>query len=222
MRNTWLRLLAIMSLALAGPLAHAASPAKSAPAMPLVEGRDYVAIDNGAPHATARGRIEVAEVFSYRCPHCARFAPLLEAWKRRQARDVQLVYVPLANGRDDMLARGFLVASDLKALDSTHAAVFKALHEDHTLPGNPSAVEMADFYAGLGLRRGAVLQALNADALVQRLMAARQFALHSGIEGTPTLIVNGRYRVLGQPRFEDTLRVADALVARERAAAKSP
>lgn len=217
------RLLCMLLLAVVlMPGAAAAGKSAPAPSLPLQEGREYVTIPDGHPYAANPGRIEVAEVFSYRCPHCAHFAPQLEAWKRRQAKDVQLVYVPLASDRDDMLSRGFLVTSDAKALEKIHLAVFKALHQDQSLPGNPSADEMADFLARHGLRRADTLRALNQDALSQRLMAARQFAMRSGIDGTPTLIVNGRYRVLGQSSVEATLRVVDALVARERQAARTP
>ena len=204
------------------PVAGAAGKTAPAALLPLQEGRDYVTIADGSRYTSTPGQIEVVEAFSYRCPHCAHFAPLLEGWKRRQGKDVHLVYLPLASDRDDMLSRGFLVTSDAKALHKTHLAVFKALHQDHSLPGNPSADEMADFLAGQGLRRADMLRALNQDALAQRLMAARQFAIRSGIDTTPTLIVNGRYRVLGQPTAEATLRVVDALIARERQSARAP
>ncbi|MNP76296.1 Thiol:disulfide interchange protein DsbA precursor [compost metagenome] len=48
---------------------------------------------------------------------------------------------------------------------------------------------------------------------------AEQFIRSSGVEGTPTLVVNGKYRILGR-NFDDTLRIADQLVARERAATR--
>ena len=50
-----------------------------------------------------------------------------------------------------------------------------------------------------------------------QLQKAREFALRSGVEGTPTLIVNGRYRVRGRS-LDDNLRIASHLVAMEGAA----
>ena len=41
------------------------------------------------------------------------------------------------------------------------------------------------------------------------------------LEGTPALVVAGRYRVLGHD-FEDMLRIADWLIARERQAGRKP
>jgi thiol:disulfide interchange protein DsbA len=41
--------------------------------------------------------------------------------------------------------------------------------------------------------------------------------VRSGIEGTPTIVVDGKWRVRGRT-LADILRITDALVARERAA----
>ena len=46
-------------------------------------GRDYVEIPGGQAWAARPGRIEVAELFGYTCPHCAHFEPLLAQWKQR-------------------------------------------------------------------------------------------------------------------------------------------
>jgi thiol:disulfide interchange protein DsbA len=42
--------------------------------------------------------------------------------------------------------------------------------------------------------------------------------IRTGANSTPTLIINGKYRVMGDT-FEAMLRNASALIARERAAA---
>lgn len=44
----------------------------------LQAGRDYTQIES--PLSTARDKIEVVEFFSYGCPHCNDFHPLLDAW----------------------------------------------------------------------------------------------------------------------------------------------
>ncbi|MNU10750.1 Thiol:disulfide interchange protein DsbA precursor [compost metagenome] len=53
----------------------------------------------------------------------------------------------------------------------------------------------------------------------EKIKKAREFAVRTQIPGTPAVIVNGKYLVRARS-FEDTLRVADALIARERAAGK--
>jgi predicted DsbA family dithiol-disulfide isomerase len=42
--------------------------------------------------------------------------------------------------------------------------------------------------------------------------------VRSGVNATPTMIVNGKYRVTGRS-FEDILRITNQLIAQERAAA---
>jgi thiol:disulfide interchange protein DsbA len=58
---------------------------------------------------------------------------------------------------------------------------------------------------------------MESAAVGARLEPAYQYAISSGVEGTPTVIVNGRYRVTGRT-LDDILRITDHLIARERAA----
>ena len=181
-------------------------------------GVDYVEIAGGQPWAARAGRIEVAEVFGYTCPHCARFEPMLREWKARQPRDVDLVPVPAAFGGSwDTWARAYFAAAELDLLSRTHDAVFAAIHGSGELPRNPSAQELARFYARYGVSEDRFREALAEPSVDERIGRARAFARDSGLEGTPTLIVAGRYRVVGRT-LEDSLRIADWLVARERQA----
>ena len=47
---------------------------------------------------------------------------------------------------------------------------------------------------------------------------AKDFAMRSGVESTPTLIVNGKYRVLGRTEtgYDGLLKTAEFLIQRER------
>ena len=186
------------------------------------EGSEYALIQGGAPWQAgkapaAKGRtIEVAEVFAYWCVHCAHFQPKLEAWKRKLPRDVRVTYVPLPSGRDDAFARGFFAAQAAGALDRVHAPLFVAVHEAGAMPSNPSIDELAAWYGQQGLDRTRIKAAMEAPALADRLAAARAFAIRSGVEGTPSLVVDGRYRILGDS-YEQLLRNADAVVAHVRA-----
>jgi thiol:disulfide interchange protein DsbA len=58
---------------------------------------------------------------------------------------------------------------------------------------------------------------MNSFAIDSRLNRAKQFIQRSGVEGTPTLVVNGKYRITGRSP-EDSLRIANQLLERERAA----
>ena len=143
------RFAAVLGLLLLLPFAVAAT--SPPPAVP-VEGVDYEAIDNPGPYQPVKaGEIEVVEIFAYGCHHCADFAPRIDAWKRKQAVDVRVTYLPLPNGGSDPLARAYFAAESAGVLGKTHDAMFRAIHNEHTLPKNPTFDEIAAFHAQLGL-----------------------------------------------------------------------
>src|SRR5207248_1368752 len=89
-------LLALCVLASAGPGMSAAVHAQG------VEGTDYRKI--GPPQPTdSPGKIEVIEFFSYMCPHCNEFYPLVSIWEAKLPRNVVFRRVPgdgQESGRD--------------------------------------------------------------------------------------------------------------------------
>ncbi|TWI05915.1 thiol:disulfide interchange protein DsbA [Luteimonas cucumeris] len=188
-----------------------------ASAAALVPGVDYEEIADGRPFGPADGKVEVVEIFAYSCHHCATFQPILDTWKRKLPTDVRFTYVPAAFDLDDPFARAFYAAQDKGLLARTHEAMFKAVNSDITLPRNATPDEVAAFYARYGVSPAAFAAAMQAPAVEARVRQAREFAIASDLQGTPTLVVNGRYRVLGNS-FDDMLRIADQLIAKERAA----
>jgi len=205
----------ITVLALLPAATLAAPPAPE----PLVEGQDYVVIPDGQPFAPGKGGIEVAEVFGYTCIHCAHLEPTLAAWKKTLPRDVRLTPVPAAFGGYWIpYARAFFAAQELGVQERTHQAVFDALHKTGALPiQNASAGEIAGFYAAQGVDGAKFTEALRGPAVDRQLARAQEWVAAAGVEGTPTLIVNGKYRVIGGRNYSDMLKIVDRLVARERA-----
>jgi thiol:disulfide interchange protein DsbA len=187
------------------------------PAAP-VAGDDYVLIDGGQPYQPLAGKkIEVVEVFGYWCHHCAEFQPKVEAWKQALPADVRFTYVPAVFSDDDPFARAYFAAADAGALDRTHDELFRAIHDDRILATNATIDEIAWFYGEHGLVPAKMKVAMTSPATTARLQRARDFALRSGVEGTPALVINGRYRVRGRTH-DDTLRIASQLIAQLRAA----
>lgn len=185
------------------------------PAAP-VEGVDYVAIPDGQPWQ-ADGRIEVAELFAYTCHHCADFAPKLEAWKRSQPADVRVAYVPAAYDPRDGFGRAYFAAEQLGVLGKVHAELFRAIHQQQSLPMNASDGELAVFARDQGVDMAKFQAAMASAEVAAKMQRAHDFAAASGMEGTPTLVVAGKYRVQA-PTHDDALRIAGQLVAMERAA----
>ena len=198
-------------------LATAPLLAWAAPAAAPVEGQDYELIAEPGPFAPLAGKIEVVEVFGYTCPHCAHFEPQLAAWAAKLPADVRFTPVPAAfGGYWDSYARAFYAAEQVGVLKRSHADVFKALHEQRSLPAqNVSPDELATFYSQYGVQPQRYIEALRSPQVDDKVKNARAFAMRVKVTGTPMLIINGKYLVKGKT-FDDNLRIADALVARER------
>ncbi|MFL9584267.1 thiol:disulfide interchange protein DsbA/DsbL [Stenotrophomonas sp. AB1(2024)] len=200
----------------------APAPASSRPTGPEpVEGTDYLVIADGKPFQPATGKIEVAEVFGFVCPACAAFQPLIGPWKAGLPSDVNFVYIPaMFGGTWDDYAKAFYAAQSLGLEDKTHEALYRAIHVDQSLKGErgrDSVQDIAAFYAKHGADAKQFEAAMSSFAVSAKTSAAKQFALRSKIQSTPSVIVNGRYLVKGKS-FPDMLRIADHLIARERAA----
>jgi thiol:disulfide interchange protein DsbA len=186
-----------------------------------VEGEDYVVIADGRPWQPLAGRIEVVEVFGYWCHVCDEFQPLVDEWKKKLRKDVRFSYVPAAFNPGDAYARAYFAAESLGALGKTHHATFRAIHDEQSLPQrNASIDEVATYYDTLGVDATRLKAAAQSPATDAKMAAAREFAVRSGVHGTPTLVVNGVYRVQAES-LQDVLRIADALIAKERAASKN-
>lgn len=209
------------------PDAGAAAAANTNPVVPPegpapVAGRDYEEIAGGQPYAPLNGQVEVVEVFGYVCPACGAFAPRMAAWKARLPADVRVSYVPVAFGKAwEPYAKAFYAAEAKGLVDKTHDAVFSAIHLQRTLPGEgkPPAdpAQLAKFYAGYGANPQEFVALMNSFATNAKMGRGMQFAQRSGVSSTPTLVVNGKYRVTGGSSWDDVLRITDHLIAMERA-----
>jgi thiol:disulfide interchange protein DsbA len=115
-------------------------------------------------------------------------------------------------------AQAYLVAESMGLDAKSHTAMFNAIHASHTLPGEgqpPDEAAIGQFYAKYGADPKQFVDAMHSFATDAKLNRAKQFMLASGVQQTPTLVVNGKYRVVGKS-FDDMLRIADGLIARER------
>lgn len=201
----------------------AAKPAvRPAPAMPSFvpkAGSDYTVLP--APQPTfAQGGIEVAEVFSYRCVHCAEFQPKVNVWKKSLAADTRFEYVPAVFGGSwDSFARAYFASELLGVQPRTHDLVFKGVFVDN-IAGNGTVEDIAAMYARWGVDKAKMIATMNSFGVTAKLNRARQFALRTGVNATPTLIVAGKYRVEVTPQrgFDGMIATTNWLVAQERAA----
>jgi thiol:disulfide interchange protein DsbA len=207
----------------AAPAAEAAAPAAPNEIVPPsgpapVEGTDYVVIDPPAPLSPSTGKIEVAEVFAYYCIHCARIQDLVTPWKAKLPADVDFRYVPTAHGQSEPFARAFYAAEAMGVLDRVHTQLFQAVVIDKKVKQG-TVEELADLMGGMGVDRDAALSTMQSFAVNAQVARTQKSVARWAIEGTPTFIVAGKYRVESSTRgHQGMLQTVEHLVARERAA----
>lgn len=217
----------LLSLSLLLFAALVPAPAQTAPLRGLTEGVEYRLIEGGAPYRPQAGKVEVAEIFAYWCNHCANFDPMLDAWKRTLPAKAHFVAVPLVSGPDDAFARVFFAADASGALSVLHPRLFHAIHQTGELPQSPRLQQVTDFVARVpGISAPRFKAALADERTLQaRLAHARQFAQRSDIPGTPSLVIDGRYLVLGnsyQNLLANAGKIVAALAPAGRPAARRP
>lgn len=185
-------------------------------------GVDYVELPDGQPYASLDGQVEVAEVFGYICPHCANFEPLFVTWKSGLPADVKISLVPAALGGPWVTyAQAFYAAETLGVLEQSHEAVFSALHRQHSLSPAATPEQIGSFYAQFGVDPKTFTNTMQGFAVSASINRSRQFAVRSRIEGTPSLVIDGRYLVsVDQRGYGAMFRTAEYLIAQRRAALK--
>jgi thiol:disulfide interchange protein DsbA len=217
---------AAAAAASADPAAAPALPAAAADAIPgLKLGTDYEVIKGGQPFEPLNGKIEVVEVFNFVCPACAGFQPMLSDWKKTLPPDVRFTYVPAAFGNNwDQYVRSFYTAQMMGIAEKAHERTYDAIHVEGRLKGErgkDSDEDIAAFYAQFGVDAKQFAANMKSFAVTGKFNKARQYIIQQQANSTPTLIVNGKYRVLGRT-WDDRLLIASRLIAHERARAAAP
>ena len=205
----WKKICAVMLLAVSPLISHAAE---------FTEGVHYQKLDAPVKQRMPK-RIEVVEAFGYLCPHCNNFEPILEPWVERQPADVNFVRIPVVFSRSwEPMARAYYSSELLKTLDKTHQATFNGIHQERRRFRN--ADDLAEFYAGLGVDPEKFKKMYDSFATNMKLNIGASKLAGYGVEGVPTLIVNGKYRITTGTAgsHANMLKVAEYLVEKERAA----
>ena len=90
-------------------------------------------------------------------------------------------------------ARAYYTAESLGILDATHQPMFDALHRDH-LPMR-TIEDLATFHTQHGVDKAKFLAASSSFEVESKLTRSRELVKAFGVDGTPSIIVNGKYRM---------------------------
>lgn len=180
-------------------------------------GKDYLVLDKQQPSDVPAGKIEVLEFFSYNCPHCAAFEPVLEAWARKLPADVVLRRVPVPFiGDFENKQRLYFALEAMGRLDDLHAKAFDAIHRQRINLAGEKAT--ADWLAKQGVDMAKYNDIAKSFGVSTKLRRAAQLTDAYKVEGVPALGIAGRYYTDGTlaGSLERALQVADALIAQAR------
>jgi len=221
-----LTIIALVTCTLA-PEAHAGGGA-------WVEGKNYVLLDSLQHTQVAAGKVEVLEVFSYGCPACNDFQPLIEQLERSLPSNAQMAFLPASfSAAEDMpmFQRAFIAAQSLGIATRAHQAIFDAVWKTgelavvdpatHRLKSRlPTLEDAARCYARLtGVKAEEFLRAARSFSVDTKVRAANAEVGAMQVPGTPCLVVNGKYRVeldsLSGPN--DVIDIVKFLVSKESA-----
>ena len=180
------------------------------------EGIEYKTVSPRVNNQIDEGKTEVVELFWYGCPHCFAFEPVLQKWLAHKPKDVNFVRIPAVfNPTWSLHARAYYTAEVLGVLDKTHEALFDAMHIKHEKMAN--ADELASFFEKYGVKKDTFLETFNSFAVDAKVRRAIDLSKRYGIEGVPSMIVNGKYRTSGSLAggHEGMLKVVDYLIKKE-------
>jgi protein dithiol oxidoreductase (disulfide-forming) len=219
---------AVLALALtpaSTTVAHAATA--------WTEGRNYFLITPPRIPSVAPGKVEVTEVFSYGCPACNLFVPTMHKLQKSLPPNVVLDYLPASfNPSEDwpMFQLAYLTAQSLGIADQSHDAMFDAVWTTRELsvidPATqrirehlPTIEDAARFYnRRSGVPVDKFVSAAKSFAVDVKVRSAEEAIQAYKVDRTPTIIVNGKYRLFPQSaggNNDDVIELVNWLVAKE-------
>jgi thiol:disulfide interchange protein DsbA len=119
--------------------------------------------------------------------------PDLDAWHSRQSADISFKHAPVDFGDPgrEPHTRLFYTLQALGRVDDLHVKVFEAYHVQHKRMVDSN--EIADFMAANGIARDKWLATYNSFAIANMVSRARITFQSYGIDGTPTVGIDGRF-----------------------------
>ncbi len=201
-----------------------------------VAGKHYSVIPQAQRTNVAPGKVEVMEVFSYGCPACNTFRPTMKKLQASLPANAQLVYLPASWNAAEawpMFQRAYLTAQSLGVAEKAHDSMFEAIWTTGELgiadPQSrrlktklPTIDDAAKFYQRVaGVKAADFVNASKSFGVDLKMRQADSQIVAMQVTGTPTLVVNGKYRVNNEnlKTADEVIELVRFLVARETAPA---
>lgn len=191
--------------------------------MPIKEGVHYKVIP-GVHGKPSSNDVEVIEFFSYGCPHCYHFDPILHEWAKKSIVPIDLVLTPVTFRPGwDIYAAAYYTAELFNKLDNIHTDFYKAVQQEgHAL------MDMRDltyFFTKHGISQDQFAKTIDSFGVRVKVGQAVKMATDYRITAVPTLIVNRKYMTdatAAGGSFKRLLAVLSYLAQKETKKVKRP
>ena len=215
--------------------------AATTPAAPFVddgkwvEGKNYFLIDPAQP-TSHPGKVEVTEVFSFGCPACNAFHTTADQIGKTLPAGAVMNYLPAAFRPDEnwvVYQRAYYAAQALGVAEKSYDAMFDGTFKTgeistYNLKGTglkpkeawPTIEDIAQFYAkNFGVDAKEFVAVANSFSVNTKMKRADDLIKAYGIDGTPSMVVNGKYRYgpTSAGGYAQTIELTQWLVAKEQA-----
>lgn len=156
--------------------------------------------------------VQLVEYADFECPYCGALAPVLEELRGKYKNDISIIFrhFPLTNHHP--FAKLAAIASEAAALQNRFWEMHDALFDNQEYLSE----EMINVIAKeLELDMQKFRKDMNRDVLKDKVELDLKSGLESGVDGTPTLFING-IKHIGRMTFEELSAEIEILLEEQR------
>ena len=176
-------------------------------------GRDYTELKKPQPVASA-SKVEVLAFFSYHCSHCATLDPALQAWKAKLPADVDFRQVQIVWDKEMAPLAQLFATVQLLKLERLHTPIFTAMIQEKQNLRDEKV--LAAWLKTQNVDVKLFMETYRSFSVTNQASRAAQITRDYAIDGTPTIVVGGRY-VVPSTAPARVIEVTNALIAKVRA-----
>lgn len=155
------------------------------------KGEHYTVLDLPASSSPT-----VNEFFSFYCPHCNQFEPIMQALKKSLPENAkfQKTHVSFMGGNMGVpMSKAYATMVVLKEEDKMVPVMFRRIHQLNAAPRNEDELRQIFLDEGIDAKKfDAAYKGFAVDSMQRRF--DKQFK-DAGLRGVPSIVVNGKYLV---------------------------
>ncbi len=158
------------------------------------EGKQYAVITPPVSTQAPDGKVEVAEIFWYGCPHCYNLEPTIAEYLKQKPENIYFNRIPATlSPKWAFHARLYYIGRmlDPDGSKNVHTKIFEAFHKQRRRIDNDDAIRR--YFESIGFKLDDINNAMKSMELNSMIAYATDISNKSKLDSVPTIIVNGKY-----------------------------